>query len=323
MKQGNQPRLGIVGAGSVVRSHLDAGYRAGFIPTSICGRGASKNALQISSEIETLNYCESFESLLETEIDALLIAVTPESSIEVLQEGVKLGIPILIEKPVGLTSKQFQNLADIDCSRVLVGFNRRHYSSVSTFKTKVSAMPSGLIKVDIPELSWEAQTSNALRKRMLFENSVHVFDLINYIFGEVEPIEVSKISDSEGTKYAILTFKTKFNFVGSVSLSFGTPENISMSVWSNQINVELNPLEFYKEYTSILGLPPTSEIPFKRYVKSPNQAWSLSISDQVSKPGFVEQYLELFKMVKGDHKNLISARIRDAEKALKMAELMF
>ena len=323
MSQGERPRLGIVGAGSVVRSHLDAAYRAGFILTSICGRDASKNALQISSEFETLNYCESFESLSKTAIDALLIAVTPESSIQVLQKALKLDIPILIEKPVGLTSKQLEHLVDIDCSRVLVGFNRRHYSSVSAFKSKVSTMPSGLIKIDIPELSWEVQTNKALRKRMLFENSVHVFDLINHIFGEIDPIEVNKISDSEGTKYAILTFKTKFDFVGSVSLSFGTPENISMTVWSNQINVELNPLEIYKEYTSILGLPPTPEIPFKRYVKSSDQAWSLGINDQVSKPGFVGQYLELFKLVSGDHKNLISARICDAEKALQMAELMF
>jgi predicted dehydrogenase len=323
MTNSNHPRLGIIGAGSIVRTHLDAALRVGFVPSGICGRNSSEKARQISCEIESLAYFDSFESMREIELDALLIAVPPESSLEVLENALKLEIPILIEKPVALSSEHLREFANHDCSRVIVGFNRRHYSSVSAFKSRILSFESGLIKIDIPELSWESESNSMMRKSMLFENSVHVFDLVNYVFDQIVPLEVNRITDSEGTKYAILSFKTKRGFIGDISIAFGTPENISIKVWSNQSNIELNPLEIYSEYSDIIGIPPSLEIPFKRYVKQSSQEWKMGLNDQIAKPGFVEQYMELFGMTKGYNKSLKSARISDAQSALQLAELIF
>ena len=322
MTKDDNPKLGIIGAGAIVRAHVDAAYRAGFTPKSICGRVLSPKAQQISQEFPTIEYCESLESLLETDIDALLIAVPPNESIEVLEKAITRGVPILIEKPVALTSAILRDFPKCDTSRVLVGFNRRHYSSVASFKSRALKLDAGLIKVDLPELSWSSQSNGNLRRKMLLENSVHVLDLINYIFGSIEPINVTKISDSDGTNFVALTFTTIRGFIGTLNLSYGTPENVSMKVWSNGLNIELSPLEIYTEFNSILAVPPSDEIPFKRYVKQSQGDWKISSNDQISKPGFIEQYLELKKLLSSDSGELISARLEDAEKALLLAEML-
>lgn len=322
MTREKNPRLGIIGAGSIVRPHIEAAYQAGLMPVSICGKSFSSKAEQIAREFSDMQFCETLDSLLETDIDAILIAVPPEESLAVLKNAISRGIPILIEKPVALTSTFLRELSNIDSSKVIVGFNRRHYSSVAAFKSKALKLKEGLIKIDLPELSWMSNSDENQRRQMLIENSIHVLDLINFIFGSIEPSNVIKVCDSHGTKYAILTFKTILGFVGSINLAYGTPENISMKVWGEGLNLELSPLEIYTEYNRILPISPSFEIPFKRYVKQSSENWKIGMKDLKCKPGFIEQFLELKKLITGDSDHLISARLEDAEKALLIAEML-
>lgn len=316
------PKLGIIGAGSIVRSHIDAAYKAGFTPKSICGKNYSIRAQKLSEEFSDIDYCETIDALLETDIDALLIAVTPSESLTVLATALTRDVPILIEKPASVSASAIRDFSLHNSSRVLVGFNRRHYSSVSTLKQRISGLESGLVQVDLPELSWRTDTDQQMRKQMLLENSVHMFDLVNYIFGLIEPLNITKVSDAFGTRYAALSFKSSGGFIGNINLSYGTPENFSLKVWSDKLNLELKPLEIYTEFNHIEGIPASIDLPFKRYVKQSEKSWEMSSNDKIAKPGFIQQYEDLLSLVLGDGNKLISAKLDDAEKALQLAEML-
>ena len=79
-------RLGIVGAGRIVQSHIDAAKLSGFSPIAICGREGSLKATKVAKANHGLLAVESLSELLQLELDAILIAVSTKDAASVLEE---------------------------------------------------------------------------------------------------------------------------------------------------------------------------------------------------------------------------------------------
>ena len=315
-------KIGYVGSGSIMQYHILASGIAGFQPTAICARQNSKTALDLSLKYKDLMYCADILTFLEKDLDAITIAVSVESCIDVLKQCMERNIPILVEKPVSLNSLSLDIFDSKDTSKIIVGYNRRHYSSVSAFKSKLSKMQGGLVQVSVPELSWDKDSSSELRQNMLYENVVHVLDLANYLFGPIEITNKVKTNDLKGLVYSSSNFIAPRGFVGSISLGFGTPENISIKVWGNGQCIELNPLEEFRESKSIQMIPATSDNPVKKYVKTFSSDWKISEDDLVTKPGFLGQYKELYKIANKIKFESKSANLKDARVALDLAKII-
>lgn len=313
-------RLGIIGAGSIARAHINAAIEAGFSVDAICGRKDSLRAREIASEVQGLvPYCD-VSSLLDTKPDAVVIAVNPEHSLDILIKCLGLGLPALIEKPVSISSSALTKLRGMDTSGVIVGYNRRHYSSVEQFKGELENYSSGLIQIQIPELSWDKNPSNPQKRAALLENSVHIFDLANYLFGTIRIRDISKNHDEKNPGFSVASFETDSGFIGSVSIGFGVPDNTCIKFWTDSVSLELKPIEHFNKVGELRREVSKNSNDITRYLPIPAYDWSQSHSDLIAKPGFLRQYEEFHSLVAHNMKPSRSANISDAKLALEVAE---
>ncbi len=312
-------RLGIIGAGSIIPSHLQAAKLNGFVPVAICGKENSERAQTLSNQYAELNFRKNVDSLLDVKLDALLIATTPDATIPLIKKCLSKGIPILVEKPVGIALENFRSLDEIVYSEIMVAFNRRFYSSVQEFKSILQNAEPGLIQINIPELSWIKSPSEEQQRKMLFENSVHMFDLVNYLFNEVAISEVARLDTRAKSNFQIANIRTGNGSIGTISLGFGAPDNLSIKIWTKGEVLELLPIEKFSRYTEFEIERQAGPENFKVYRKKDTSNWRISDLDMTAKPGFSKQYSALANKVRGDSLDKNAANIWDAIKAIEMA----
>jgi predicted dehydrogenase len=306
-------RLGIVGAGSIVQAHIDAAKLCGFTPVAICGREGSPRASSVAKDNPGLTAVSNLSELLKFELDAILIAVSTGDAAEVLEKCLARNIPILIEKPVTSDPKVLRHLIDLSQLKVRVAYNRRFYSSVTRLKEEL-VNQSGLVQIVIPELSITSNSSLEERNNAVLQNSVHVFDLLGYLFGEITVLQTLKTKSENDIQYISAQMILGSDFIGSMHLIFETSENYSVKCWTHGKNLELTPLENFSKSIKMKLVQPSVLSPVKSYEKV-FENWTISEDDKNAKPGFIGQYLEFKSFVqRGSSENL--ATLDDALKAL-------
>ncbi len=170
------------------------------------------------------NAVESVEQILNDEsIDALLIATTTDTHVELIVKGAQAGKAILCEKPIDLSTERVLQCWDQikDCQvPIQIGFNRR-------FDPTHAALKQQLIDGDIGQLQQLIITSRDpdiapveyLRHSggIFRDMFIHDFDIFRFITGEeateihaigstlIDP-ELAKIGDVDSV---MLTIKTK------------------------------------------------------------------------------------------------------------------
>ena len=290
-------RLGIVGAGAIVQSHIDAARLSGFVPTVVCGREGSIRALRISEENHGLSVASNLSELLQFELDAILIAVSTDEAAGVLDKCLERNLPIFIEKPISSDPEVLKRLNESDSGQVRVAYNRRFYSSIRRLKQEILNQ-SGLVQVVIPELSMVSETRLEERVRAVLENSVHILDLLGFVFGKISFVQKLTIKSCDKIEYITAQTKLGQDFIGSIDLLFETSENSSIKCWTNGNSLELIPIENFKKSSKMNLVLPSESLPVKRYEKL-FETWKISEDDVKAKPGFLGQYNEFRNFVLG------------------------
>lgn len=308
-------RLGIVGAGAIVQSHIDAARLSGFVPTVICGREGSNRALKISEGNYGLAVASDLSELLQFDLDAILIAVSTEEAAGVLDRCLERKLPILIEKPITSDPAVLKRLNESASDQVRVAYNRRFYSSISKLKEEVVDQ-SGLVQVVIPELSMASETRLEERVRAVLENSVHILDVLGFVFGNVSLVQKLTIKNCNKFEYITAQIKLGQDFAGSIDLLFETSENSSIKCWANGNSLELIPIENFKKSTKMNLVLPSDSLPVKRYEKL-FENWMMAEDDVKAKPGFLGQYNEFRNFVLGAPSGKL-ATLQDALIALNL-----
>lgn len=140
---------------------------------------------------------DTVKSALETldDVDALVLANPPSGREEIIQMAVDRQLPMMIEKPLALNLSEAENLVNIAESAdvsMMVGLNFR-YLGVTIETMKLLAENT----VGKPEFSrftyerWRDGHRSDLNKYpltmahpMLWEQSIHHFDLMRYVYGQ-------------------------------------------------------------------------------------------------------------------------------------------
>ena len=131
---------------------------------------------------------------------------------------------------------------------IQVGFNRRFYDIVSYLKAKLIIENVTYIELNIPEIESENEIIENENLKIL-SNSIHIFDLLFFILGELPKIE--KVTTFRDTK-----IKAKGYFVNSffkeipisIKAIFNSPTNSFIKIFLNDNSiVELSPIERYSE----------------------------------------------------------------------------
>jgi predicted dehydrogenase len=274
-------------------------------------------AKSISQLYPELVAVDNLEMLLEFEFDALVVAVSVESSVGVLEKCLKRGVPVLVEKPVSLDPSILQHFSHLYSDKVRVGYNRRFYSSVERFKEEI-VKESGSVQVVISELPNSSSSSSKERVNALLTNSVHVLDLLRYLFGEITLINVQKTFNANSIQSISAQIFGKTQYMGDLRVLFGVPEVYSIVYWNQGCSVELKPLEVLNKSTSLKITMPNEASPVKKYDKI-MEVWNVDSKDTAAKPGFLSQYRDFFQFTLGDNGTSKLATLRDAQLAIELA----
>jgi predicted dehydrogenase len=307
---GSGPRLALIGCGSVAGFHVAAAREAGFEIVAVAGSQDSARAPAFASQWNIPSVVANpveLASQSPVTWDALVIASSVAPTLDLLRTAAATGGAVLAEKPVSRSSKPLRHLGN-GLANVLVGYNRRFYSTVQAAKEFAQAGPC-VAQLELPERLAPADgLSN------VFENSVHGFDMIRFIFGDVETEAVTR-----GEAGTVAMFRTRRGDVIQYVGNWNAPSNFSLTIDRGRERFQLRPFEAAARYDGLTTIEPSAAIPIRRYQPNRIEQIELNGRDLQFKPGFVQQAAELKRLCNGQART-VGATIADAAEAVAIAE---
>jgi predicted dehydrogenase len=323
LKSNNKVNLAVIGCGNIARYHIPAMRDVGFNIVAIAGSLNSKNVLTFARKYGIDKVYNNPLDMIEnvSEWDALLILSPVPTIIDYLNLAVQFDKPILSEKPVALDHtclKEFTRYKNIR-----VAYNRRFYSGVDFSKKYIQKHPNSLIKVTIPEKRKDPDHNINFPSRlplMSYENSVHIFDLINYISGGIKWKDTSSIKEQD--KYIAINALGHGANGATIQLDsyFNSPDNFSINILSGDERVEMKPIEVTSFFKGMEVNEPTVEMPIKLYTPHLKNK-IIDFTSGGHKPGFLGQAQDFMDFCLGSE-DCSGADIEDAYSALRVAHLL-
>ena len=194
-------RIGVVGAGHIASEHLKVLKAQNDVKLSGIFSRTRARAEELACNFDHLIVYDTLEKLVhDGRVDALLVLVSADQIYSVVKDLCRFGIPLFIEKPPGLSTKETKELADLAEGHGvanMVGFNRRYYS-VFHKGLEIIKDHGALLGVTIEghERFWKIadQVSPLLRGHWIYANSTHTIDLLRFFGGE--PSEMHSLVSS-------------------------------------------------------------------------------------------------------------------------------
>ena len=314
--------LAVVGCGNIAHFHIPAMRDVGFNISAIAGSLNSKNVVKFAKKYNISKVYNDPLGLIEdsSEWDALLVLSPTETVVDYLKLAAPLGKSILTEKPVAFKDEDLEML--VNYKNIRVAYNRRFYSGVAHAKKFVENHSNSLIKITIPEQRKDPEHNVNFPSRlpfMSYENSVHMFDILNYISGKVEWNYVSAIKDENKYLATVALGKGIKGATIQLDSCFNAPDNFSINIISGNERLEMRPIEVTSLYSGMEVNEPTQEMPIRIY--SPKiESKIIDMPDQGHKPGFLGQAQDFMNFCTGGEENCIGANVKDAYSALKLAQ---
>lgn len=315
------PRLAIVGTSDIAMFHVDAAREAGFSIDHVAARPKSVTVDDFARRHSIPNMWFDPVEMIEhhDKWDALIIASTTESVLELLGHAMKTGKPVLVEKPVATRSADLHGI-DRREAPVIVAYNRRYYASVAAAREFLRAGRPALVHCEIPE-SVRRDDDGQLITGPVRLNSVHVFDLLNYLLEGLVITDARLIEPQRPDNGGYMTCMSARGDLCSISTNWNAPANFSLTIDRDGERLELRPLEIATVYKGMQVLEPSQEVPIRRYVPQAVRHVLPPDHEVRFKPGFVDQARALHGLVNGE-RSPIAASLNDARVALEFAERM-
>lgn len=200
-------KIAVIGAGDITLPHLET--LKSFQDVKVVGI-ANRSGKGLEELKQRFSINETFTDwramLAKTQPDAVFILVSSDQIYSVALECLTAGIPCFIEKPAGISLAETAGLTESaqksGCIN-MVGLNRRFYSSINSAMDFINFNCGGLTGLmvedhqPIDELKRKGKHSQKILDNWLFANGVHTIDLLRYIAGEPEDLNVLKTSVTE------------------------------------------------------------------------------------------------------------------------------
>jgi myo-inositol 2-dehydrogenase / D-chiro-inositol 1-dehydrogenase len=197
-------RMGLVGAGRMGRTHLRA--LAGSDLLRVVAVADPLESARTAVEAPGISVHADLAGMLRAGgLDGVLIASSSDTHLAGIAELAAAGIPILCEKPCGLSSRQGQEAAALTAAAKVplqVAYWRRFVPSLKTLKTRIVAGELGDLYLATC-YQWDEQPPPAsFRSRsggIFMDMAVHEFDQIRWLsgqqIGELQALAARTLSD--------------------------------------------------------------------------------------------------------------------------------
>lgn len=192
-------KVGFIGTGKIALEHAACVAHLGHeVAFGIASSPQSKNWEAFQKAYPQAKYLNNLEAFLENpEVDAIVVSLPWDKIEDNLLPLLSSPKPVLIEKPIALSSK---NLGTILASPNVeprlhnkrVGFNRRFYEPVQKLKNRLALGGLKLAEVHISEAveRLASRYGREIIPHLLHYSSSHTLDLMLYLFG---PLEISQV----------------------------------------------------------------------------------------------------------------------------------
>tara|TARA_Y100001970_G_scaffold284775_1_gene402868 strand:+ start:5759 stop:6718 length:960 start_codon:yes stop_codon:yes gene_type:complete len=313
-------KIGLIGCGKIAGFHVDSLRAAGFIVLAVAGRKNSKNVNFFAKKYKIKDIWKDPLKLAKQNtnyVDAFLVAVSIDESLKYLKILSETRMPALFEKPI---TYNYLNLEKYRFNRnILVAFNRRFYSSVYEAKKFVNQNNPCIVRAEVPENM--IIRNNKIIFNKLFSNSIHVFDLLIFLFGDLKfKSKLIRGTAKKADGVVALFYSNKkdvINYIGNWNAS----SNFSITIDYKNKRYQLLPIEKAKIFFGKKVVQPTKKIPIRTTIPKIYKDIKITKYEKLYKPGFYLQSKEFYRFVKtGKFKTL--ANINDTIKALKIAQIL-
>lgn len=264
-------RIGIVGLGAIARNTHIPALRA--LKNAEIVSGAEKNP-ERRKRIEQLfglrKTYDNYEEMYKADnIDAVYICLPNFLHFDATIKALNSGLHVLCEKPVGISSKEVEEMLDVAKLNNLIFMSGYQWRFAKNFLKAKEIIESGILGKIIqvqavfmtpgPYLSWDPKSDWYLRKEghgVLYDIGCHIVNLLQYLVPfKIESIYAKSIKGYTG--YETLTnIACSFSMEGSImgSLSFGWRAAndimfVSIHGTAGSITVNKRFIEFYNRNT--------------------------------------------------------------------------
>lgn len=227
-------RIGIIGCGSIAKSHVEAYKQLGVSITALADIN-QQAAEAMGADLPEAVCFTDYKALIDSGlVDAVGVCTPPVTHEETVCYAVKKNVHVLLEKPQAHSvdsAKRIVAAAEASAAQLMMAFRHRYVPAVVELKKLIQ---SGAIGVPVMfhnsfygpafglEGTWFTQKAVAGGGSMLDTGS-HSVDLFRYLMGEIESqtAQVSKHfekSDVEDT--AVLVVKSVKGVIGAFTSCF-------------------------------------------------------------------------------------------------------
>lgn len=188
MPQRYRPKIGVIGAGGIVASHLDAYRTAGWEVAAICNRTRAKAEARANEFAPQARVTDRFEDILaDKSIDVVDITPHPAERVPIIEAALNAGKHVLSQKPFVLDLADGERLVQLAKQKRLklaVNQNGRWAPHMAWMR---AAVQQGLIGDVIGahvavhwNHGWIAGTPfEKIEDLILYDFGIHWFDFIN------------------------------------------------------------------------------------------------------------------------------------------------
>ena len=229
---GNEARIGIVGCGQMGRWHLDSYKKNPQAKIVAVADTDIARAQAFAREMKAKAYRSHGEMLAQESLDGVSVCTVPATHRDVVVGLLDAGVHVLCEKPLAVSIQQAEEMARKAKEKnklLFTAFKFRFYDEVARAKELIAG--GGLGKIVSFRLmfggylnmagTWYAD-KNLAGGGVIMDNGPHAFDLVRYLFGEIENVSVAAgtLQNLEVEDSAKLTVSLRGGAVGVIDLTW-------------------------------------------------------------------------------------------------------
>ena len=271
-------KLCIIGSSDIIPKHIYAAQKNKFQIHSITSlKYNSLNARRIKKKYKINKFYADWKKCVNesSQIDNICFLVAPkiEDTVKVLNYIAKFNKPTLVEKPVALSLKNFNKIKN---KRNFVGYNRIFYKTINYLKSQIKTKKLSekvLVNVVCPEKD----------TKTFISNSCHIIAILIFLFGHL------KLKNKKANNKMITCILENKKAHINLSVIFKAPTNFKIEIYSNNLYLNLTPIEELREYKILKKIKKEN---LNIYIPVINKY--IEDYDRNLKPGFYDQY-RLFK----------------------------
>ncbi len=190
-------KIGFVGTGFIAKVHMENLSEIEDVDIAGIIEPDDKRANEVMEKYGAKRY-ESLRDMKSDGIDAVYITSPNRTHFELAREAVEEGLNVFVEKPMTISpsdAKELERLVSEKGVVFQVGHNRRFAYVYKFIKEKIDSGDltphSFQIKMNRGELQVPPWVSNRdFTGGFLFETTLHLFDMMRYLFGDVDEMYV-------------------------------------------------------------------------------------------------------------------------------------